>query len=96
MRTRHLAVVLLEVLWFLLTPPLGKDGRINTAAPLAHWHRSLAFSVEGSCADELQSEIGRAARNPATTPSSFALLKASICIAGDDPRLGGAASKPSY
>jgi hypothetical protein len=95
MRTRHLALVLLEALWYMLSPPVGAGGHIETSAPLARWHRGFAFSAQGSCLNELQSEILRAGSNPATSPGSLALLKASICIEGDDSRLGSAADKSS-
>jgi len=93
MKTRHLAAVLLEVLWYMLTPPLGKDGRINSAAPLAQWHRGLAFSVKGSCVDELDTELLRATRDKTVSPSALAQLKSAICIPADDPRLGKSRTK---
>jgi hypothetical protein len=76
--------------WYLLTPPISGDERIEVGAPLAQWQRGLAFSVEGRCADELISEISRAAKDPAATARTLSRLKSSICIADDDPRLGQA------
>lgn len=90
MKASHLAALTLS-LWYMLMPPISKGGGIDAAAPLRQWQRTLAFSVKGSCTDELMTEIDRAAKNPANA-RSLSRLKQSICISEDDPRLG--ASKP--
>ncbi|MGH7779785.1 MAG: hypothetical protein ACREQR_08155 [Candidatus Binataceae bacterium] len=94
MKAWHLAALTLS-LWYMLMPPISKGGGIDATAPLRQWQRELAFSVKGSCTDELMTEIDRAAKSPAANARSLSRLKQSICISEDDPRLGAAKPKRS-
>lgn len=93
MKAPYAAAITLS-LWYMLLPPISKGGRVDATAPLRQWQRGLAFSVKGSCMDELATEIDHADNDPAAARTAIR-LKSSICIVEDDPRLGAAKPESS-
>lgn len=93
MKNPYAAALTLSI-WYMLMPPISKSGKVEVNAPLQQWQRNFVYSVKGSCIAELETEIGRAAKDPAAS-ATLRRLKASICISEDDPRLGAAKPESS-
>ena len=46
---RRCPAVLLTGGWFLFTPPLFPDGKVNTASPLSEWSHEKSFDTAKEC-----------------------------------------------
>ncbi len=96
MKLRH-AVVLALVHWYLMLPPMTRNGEIDTSAPLSKWSIGFSsFEFEQNCTmgkmGVLQS-FERRRSNTAGSKGSLSLperrWRESKCVAVDDPRLKG-------
>jgi hypothetical protein len=94
MKFRHAAALAL-VGWYLMTPPPGPSGKPDFSAPLSEWSHMAAFDGAATCKKEHDSEFKSAQKAPMDVKNEDDLevrdlasaVKASRCIATDDPRL---------
>lgn len=86
MKPRHAAALAL-VGWYLMTPPLYKDGELDEKAPLKEWTIINSFDTATECSESVI-ETSRQ-MNADTTTSNVVRrrLMLSACISTDDPRL---------
>ncbi len=98
MKLRHAAALAL-VGWFLMLAPRTSDSlpvTYDTSVPLNTWTRIGSYDTPAECdegkkevpAEILQAEAGRSEEQKKLANETIVnLLKASTCIATDDPRL---------
>jgi len=68
--------VLALVVWYLLMPPLRRDGTVSSFAPLKEWEKLGTYDTFDECEEALKRLRGGPSQEEAAT-----------CIASDDPRL---------
>jgi hypothetical protein len=86
---RHAAALAL-VGWYLMIPPVGSDGTVDTEAPLGKWKISSSYDNARECNDVMlaaqgympDSQTGK--KGPVTDNPR---LLSEACISTDDPRL---------
>jgi len=94
MKPRYAAALAL-VGWNLMTPPPGPSGNPDFSAPLSEWSHMAAFDGAATCKKEHDSEFKSAQKALMDVKNEDDLevrdlasaVKASRCIATDDPRL---------
>ena len=77
--------------WYLMLPPITKDGRVDSNAQLKQWHVDGRFDSERECdhmRDTLRhiTVLARRANDPPEQVEIAADHQA-VCVASDDPRL---------
>lgn len=82
MSLRHVAAFALAG-WYLMMPPIGKDGFPDTHAPLREW--TIVGSFDS--ADDCEGTYVRLSNKPQKGRVNKLLVQADTCIATDDPRL---------
>jgi hypothetical protein len=88
--------------WYLLTPPItevhppdaqGTRGfRSDATLPLARWNQKSAFDTAKECEAALAEERLKYPPRPSGTAGEMSMgahAALSLCVATDDPRLGG-------
>jgi hypothetical protein len=89
MKTRHAAALAL-VGWYLMVPPLDRQRRSLTNAPLTRWSRVRTLDSEHACkewlAALLKSFKGHSFENFEQAVQADSVFHGR-CIASDDPRL---------
>ena len=91
MNLRHAAALAL-VGWYLMTPPLYKEGA-NWNAPLSDWSISKSFDSAADCEQARQQLVDQGFKfNNAKTATidqrqAGAVFMGANCVASDDPRL---------
>ena len=88
MTARHTAALAL-VGWYLLTPRLGPDGKLQTDAPYARWYYNGSYDTAAQCEDE-RDTLATTTKVQGTVEERRKFHKAfaeSQCISTDDPRL---------
>ena len=96
MKPRYTAA-LAVVGWCLITPPPGPSGNPDFSAPISEWSDMAAFDSAAACKKAHDSEFKSAQKALMDVKSEEDLevrdlasaVKASRCIATDDPRLKG-------
>jgi hypothetical protein len=101
MNLRH-AAVLASVGWYLMAPPLSKNGARYTIvrdAPIARWPIDSSFDTAAECQQGILDNIigtrnaavaaGKCSSTPGTECNEVLLQRSGLakCIATDDPRL---------
>jgi hypothetical protein len=83
-------------IWYLMIPPIGKDGQRDVTVPPAQWNRHIFDSkhdcegaLEVAHLSEAQGATAWSSRTGLTEQQNKALLYSRdwVCIASDDPRL---------
>ncbi len=73
--------------WFLITPPLQRNGRYDLAAPLSKWKIEGGAGSREECL-QTQALLGaRAARE--NNPSDIQAVKSAKCVPMNDRQLEG-------
>jgi hypothetical protein len=99
----HHAAALAIVVWYLMIPPIGVDGKVDAHAPLSTWRKGVSFKSQTECDDSLKDAIehpmtpaeyraaAKTTRKAKMHPLSMSEMKKrtaeSRCVAADDPRL---------
>ncbi|MGA6972363.1 MAG: hypothetical protein WBY93_12080 [Candidatus Binatus sp.] len=92
MKPRH-AAALAFVAWYLMMPPprpVGDHFETNFSAPLSKWTKVRRFDLQSRCETVREAYQQKPTDNLVImlgTAEAQATTKASLCIAGDDPRL---------
>jgi hypothetical protein len=82
---RHAAALAL-VGWYLITPPLGPDGRPDRQAPLSHWSLHSSYDTARECQKGWVAAIRLSKGAPEWYVEQSDLAK---CFPTEDPRLKG-------
>jgi hypothetical protein len=87
------AAVLALVGWYLVIPPISKDGRVDSSVRLAQWKVEGKFDSAAQCEhmrDALK-HITVLARRGEDPPMELEIAAdhQAVCVATDDPRLKG-------
>jgi hypothetical protein len=101
MKPRHAAALAL-VGWYLMAPPLYKNGKhyiVVRDAPISHWKIDESFDSAAECQQGILDNVrsmrnvaiaaGECSATPGTECNSVLLKRSTLaeCIATDDPRL---------
>ena len=87
MNLRHAAALAL-VGWYLMAPPLSKDGdRVNENAPLSTWIITQSFDSARECERFWVFMDSKVDANVNLSPVVKQGHHLSVCVASDDPRL---------
>jgi hypothetical protein len=87
MKLQHTAAVLALAGWYLITPPSQTNGHFDTSAPLSEWRIQSGFGTGDDCKKTVAELSSKAMKEGKSGDADE--LKASQCVATDDPRLKG-------
>jgi hypothetical protein len=71
--------------WYLMTPPLGPDGRYDSTAPLSEWRIESGFNTGEACRKTLPEVVSRVRKEG--NGDDIEKVKDARCVADDDSRL---------
>jgi hypothetical protein len=90
-KLRH-AAALAVIGWYLLTPPLDQDGKVDWLAPYSQWKHLVSYDSAERCETERllfgaspAKKVGVPEEQQQRVRQSFINAR---CIASDDPGLG--------
>jgi hypothetical protein len=96
MKPRHAAALAL-VGWYLLTPPLDQDGKVDWSAPYSQWMHLASYDTAEKCERERAlfgastgKEVGVPEGQQRQFHQSFVNAR---CISSEDPGLGNQATR---
>jgi hypothetical protein len=90
MARSHLSRLII-LMWFLIVPPLGKDGRPDKSVSLSDWAKASDYFSADECKRGQTVMADAVASIPEVTADqrskSQGQILSGLCIASDDPRL---------